>query len=66
VVSCERTVRAGGAGRYATMTEPEKGDQSEKIYGNRPRRISGRAQGTTRDGAGNGVLQITVENLECL
>ncbi len=27
VVSCERTVRAGGAGKHATMTEPVTGDQ---------------------------------------
>jgi len=53
VVSCERTVRAGGARRHAGTTGPHTGKQffNPKNSGNQPRRLSGRAQDTTRGGA---------------
>jgi hypothetical protein len=68
VVSCERTVRAGGASRHAGMKEPDTGDQilNKKSCGNQPRKISGRAQDTTRGGVRDRMQYSNTKNLACL
>ena len=68
MVYCERTVRAGGGLVKDTgmLIVRDWVTVFHNLHGTGPRRVSGRAQDTTRGGAGYGVLQRTVENLACV